>query len=510
MEVTEDFYMYEFSNAEDDAPVYQDTEDLFAALRQKEDEVILAAQVGNALLVENRQMKEERDTFLEKYTQQLEELQQSRYELQVKLENCQAQWESQVLELERDVQELQAQVVKMKQSLHEAEIEKSRLKQEHGEQCQRLRQQLQRGIEVERAMTSELQRLKQEMRERGQARPQDEEMINALREQVARLTQREQTLEQRLKMSCHENEELRDTVSSLYTRLDLQEQQSHKYTQQLAEAWQEVDRVRFWAQDLQSQVVELQDEVALQEKSHSDASLLSELDSNLDITNWSLNAEQVSQEVHHILELLRPVISSSEAERDSDDSLQGMMGQLKHAAEWIAQSQTQQEIRKSIVSLGSDPCENAVQIQELRDQNECLLAENTKLKLRTERLLDEEVVQQALKDRDHAFAKKTAMEAELLKTKQDMMCLNNQLLEAIQRKLELSQELEAWKDDMQIIINQQLRSQQQTEQQQRKTSVGRLSFLHKSRRPSSSPSTFSEISSVQNNSPWRDWLKISK
>jgi len=33
-------------------------------------------------------------------------------------------------------------------------------------------------------MTNELQRLKQEMRERGQARPQDEEIINALREQV--------------------------------------------------------------------------------------------------------------------------------------------------------------------------------------------------------------------------------------------------------------------------------------------------------------------------------------
>ncbi|XP_005157438.1 BICD family-like cargo adapter 1 [Danio rerio] len=484
MEVSEDFYMFEFSNAEDDAPVYQDSEDLFAALRQKEDEVILAAQVGNALLMENRQMKEERDTFLEKYTQQIEELQQSRYELQVKLENCQAQWEGQVSELERDVQELQAQVEEMKQSLHEAEIEKSRLKQEHGEQCQRLRQQLQRGIEVERAMTGELQRLKQEMRERGQARPQDEEMINALREQVARLTQREQTLEQRLKMSCHENEELRDTVSSLYTRLDLQEQQTHKHTQQLAEAWQEVDRVRFWAQDLQSQVVELQDEVALQEKSHSDTSLLSELENNLDVTNWSLNTEQISQEVHHILELLQPVICGSVAERDSDDSLQGMMGQLKHAAEWIAQSQTQ--------------------------QNESLLAENAKLKLQTERLLDEEVVQQALKDRDHAFAKKTAMEAELLKTKQDMMCLNNQLLEAIQRKLELSQELEAWKDDMQVIINQQLRSQQETEQQQRKSSVGRLSFLHKSRRPSSSPSTFSEISSVQNHSPWRDWLKINK
>src|SRR4029434_10840067 len=36
------------------------------------------------------------------------------------------------------------------------------------------------------------------------------------------------------------------------------------------------------------------------------------------------------------------------------------------------------------------------------------------------------------------------MEAELVRSKNDMMGLNNQLLEAIQKKLELSQELEAW------------------------------------------------------------------
>lgn len=36
------------------------------------------------------------------------------------------------------------------------------------------------------------------------------------------------------------------------------------------------------------------------------------------------------------------------------------------------------------------------------------------------------------------------MEVELVRSKNDMMSLNNQLLEAIQRKLELSQELEAW------------------------------------------------------------------
>ncbi len=73
-----------------------------------------------------------------------QELEQGRYELRLKLDDCQAQWESQVSELERDVQELQAQVQRLSQSLSEAEREKSRLKHEHSEQSQRLGEQLQR------------------------------------------------------------------------------------------------------------------------------------------------------------------------------------------------------------------------------------------------------------------------------------------------------------------------------------------------------------------------------
>lgn len=41
--------------------------------------------------------------------------------------------------------------------------------------------------------------------------------------------------------------------------------------------------------------------------------------------------------------------------------------------------------------------------------------------------------------------RKKAMEAELLKSKTELMVLNNQLLEAVQKRLELSLELEAWK-----------------------------------------------------------------
>lgn len=37
------------------------------------------------------------------------------------------------------------------------------------------------------------------------------------------------------------------------------------------------------------------------------------------------------------------------------------------------------------------------------------------------------------------------METELMKSKTEMMSLNNQLLEAVQRRLEMALELEAWK-----------------------------------------------------------------
>lgn len=43
------------------------------------------------------------------------------------------------------------------------------------------------------------------------------------------------------------------------------------------------------------------------------------------------------------------------------------------------------------------------------------------------------------------LCRKKAMEAELLRSKTEMMSLNNQLLEAVQKRLELSLELEAWK-----------------------------------------------------------------
>ncbi|KAK5868599.1 hypothetical protein PBY51_009599 [Eleginops maclovinus] len=513
MDLEEDFF---FDYGAEEMTDYQDPSELVAALKQKEEEVILAAQLGNALLLENRELKERSDKLHEQYADKLEELEQGRHELRQKLEGSQSQWESQVGDLERDVRELSAQVERLTGALGEAERDKSRAELEHSEHTQRLREQLNTAMEVERAMSGELQALKQELQQKGSNnRPQDEELISAMREQVLRLTQKEQVLEERIESVCQENAELRASLASLQTRLALHGQLKQQHSQQLAEAWQEVEVAQGRSQQLQAQVEELQEEVSLQEgRSHGEASLLSELESSLETAGLGVSREEIMQEMGSILQLLLPLtqdLNSSGGPEvvDQQEDLKSTLHQLKAVAQNLAQLSSTQELNQAFVARTGDQCGNPSAAEELRDQNVQLQQENSELRQRLQSVQEQtEFVQQAIKDRDEAIARKNLMEAELIRSKNDMMCLNNQLLEAIQRKLELSQELEAWQDDIQTIINQQLQSQHQLELPQKKSTSNGMSFF---RRPSRTASAWSsDANQGKTESPWRDWLRRGK
>lgn len=73
----------------------------------------------------------------------LQELEQDRHDLRLKLQGCQAQWESQVGELERDVRALNAHTEQLTRQLSEAEREKGRSEEQHNEISQQLQEQLQ-------------------------------------------------------------------------------------------------------------------------------------------------------------------------------------------------------------------------------------------------------------------------------------------------------------------------------------------------------------------------------
>ncbi|XP_060941270.1 bicaudal-D-related protein 2-like [Limanda limanda] len=164
---------------------------------------------------------------------------------------------------------------------------------------------------------------------------------------------------------------------------------------------------------------------------------------------WSQGRERVTEEILSAVRLLNSLTeqkSSPPEPTPRDNGLDSALIQLQNVARSLAISHTKQGFRSGGGRGGEDSA----------------------------------ILEQALRDRDDAMEKKKMMEAELLRSKTEMMLLNNQLLEAVQKRLELSLEVDAWKEDVQRILQQQVQSQQQAEQSQRKQSRT-LGILRRSR-----------------------------
>ncbi|XP_014832337.1 PREDICTED: bicaudal D-related protein 2-like [Poecilia mexicana] len=181
------------------------------------------------------------------------------------------------------------------------------------------------------------------------------------------------------------------------------------------------------------------------------------LQGSTDGPGWSQHRERVTDEVLSVLRLLQPLIASESGRpepRGGENRLDSALSELKNVARQLAISHTNISYDFEV-----DDSKSGVSGAE-----------------------ESAVLQQALRDRDEAIEKKKAMEGEVLRSKTEMMALNNQLLEAAQKRLELSLELEAWKEDFQRLLQQQVLSQQLAEQQAQNKS-SRKGLLRRNKQP---------------------------
>ncbi|XP_051018093.1 BICD family-like cargo adapter 1 [Acomys russatus] len=91
-------------------------------------------------------------------------------------------------------------------------------------------------------------------------------------------------------------------------------------------------------------------------------------------------------------------------------------------------------------------------------------------------------LEQVLQERDEAIAKKQAVEAELDSCRARLRTVEAQLLEVLQEKLRLKQEVESWEEDMQQMVRERVQSQLQRESRaapgpQGNASAGRSSWI---------------------------------
>ncbi|XP_072456391.1 BICD family-like cargo adapter 1 isoform X1 [Notamacropus eugenii] len=489
--------------------------ELLSVIRQKEKDLVLAARLGKALLERNQDMSRQYEQMHKELTDKLEHLEQEKHELRRRFENREGEWEGRVSELESDVRQLQVELEKQQVHLREADREKTRAVQELSEQNQRLLDQLSRASEVERQLSMQVHALREDFREKNSSSNQHIIRLESLQAEIKMLSDRKRELEHRLSATMEENDLLQGTVEELQDRVLILERQSHDKDLQLHQSQLELQDVRLSYRQLQVKVEELSDERSLQSFNATSTSLLSEIEQSMEAEELEQEREQLRLQlweaycqVRYLCSHLRgndsadsAVSTDSSMDESSETSsakdvpagsLRTALSELKRLIQSIVDGmeptssrridddaleeqirQTNEDsraLRELMEGERGKLRQSLEELQRLHSQVTMLSVEMTALKEERDRLRvtseEKEAREQLLKairDRDEAIAKKNAVEMELAKCKMDMMSLNNQLLDAIQQKLNLSQQLEAWQDDMHRVIDQQLMDKHQKE-----------------------------------------------
>ncbi|XP_012869967.1 PREDICTED: bicaudal D-related protein 1 isoform X1 [Dipodomys ordii] len=485
----------------------QDPE-LLSVIRQKEKDLVLAARLGKALLERNQDLSRQYEQMHKELTDKLEHLEQEKHELRRRFENREGEWEGRVSELESDVKQLQGELERQQVHLREADREKTRAVQELSEQNQRLLDQLSRASEVERQLSMQVHALREDFREKNSSTNQHIIRLESLQAEIKMLSDRKRELEHRLSATLEENDLLQGTVEELQDRVLILERQGHDKDLQLHQSQLELQEVRLTYRQLQVKVEELTEERSLQSSAATSTSLLSEIEQSMEAEELEQEREQLRLQlweaycqVRYLCSHLRgndsadsAVSTDSSMDESSETSsakdvpagsLRTALSELKRLIQSIVDgmeptssrridddsleeqirqtSEDSRALRELMEGERGKLRQSLEELQRLHSQVTLLSVEMTALKEERDRLRvtsedkePREQLQKAIRDRDEAIAKKNAVELELAKCKMDMMSLNSQLLDAIQQKLNLSQQLEAWQDDMHRVIDRQL------------------------------------------------------
>ncbi|XP_051682564.2 BICD family-like cargo adapter 1 isoform X3 [Oryctolagus cuniculus] len=476
-------------------PSAQDPE-LLSVIRQKEKDLVLAARLGKALLERNQDMSRQYEQMHKELTDKLEHLEQEKHELRRRFENREGEWEGRVSELESDVKQLQDELERQQVHLREADREKTRAVQELSEQNQRLLDQLSRASEVEKQLSMQVHALREDFREKNSSTNQHIIRLESLQAEIKMLSDRKRELEHRLSATLEENDLLQGTVEELQDRVLILERQGHDKDLQLHQSQLELQEVRLSYRQLQVKVEELTEERSLQSSAATSASLLSEIEQSMEAEELEQEREQLRLQlweaycqVRYLCSHLRgndsadsAVSTDSSMDESSETSsakdvpagsLRTALNELKRLIQSIVDgmeptssrridddsleeqirqtSEDSRALRELMEGERGKLRQSLEELQRLHSQVTLLSVEMTALKEERDQLRvtsedkePKEQLQKAIRDRDEAIAKKNAVELELAKCKMDMMSLNSQLLDAIQQKLSLSQQLEAW------------------------------------------------------------------
>ncbi|XP_022247605.1 bicaudal D-related protein homolog isoform X2 [Limulus polyphemus] len=526
--------------------------DVYADLAQKEQDLILAAQLGKALLEKNEELSLINEKLTENFSRKLELLEQEKHGLKRKLDSVEGEYDSRVAELLADIAELKNELEGHEVSLKFTEREKRKLIHELQEQNHKLSTALRQASKSEEHLTGQLKSLRQQFTVRRSNFTDHVSQLEGLREE------RKYDLEQRIESLGEERENLSLTLEESGDRIIMLERNNKEQEQQIRNQQRDIEELRHVNAHLQAKIDNIlrrcsspsfgQTSIYNEIEMSSTSSTEDELNGSQNGRNRSQSQPGLSVGINGDLEDEDIECDDSEMSPftglpipDSEDSwklrkeLSEIYHQIKQLCEnlrrrrdslsmdsGIQSSPDEVEVHhmrvgmltavlKELRALMHDlfanyneiPCSSCQTVSRERDlldkiqkelkdktndvkKKEESVLELTKMAAIHEREINilkgerdqlrddignskiakDEIVKKAWEVRDGAVGRKNAVEIQLAKTRIDMMHINSQLMEAIQQKVELSQQLEQWQVDMQILLDEQLKTKLRTQEQE--------------------------------------------
>ncbi|KAI4559381.1 hypothetical protein MJG53_017907 [Ovis ammon polii x Ovis aries] len=408
-------------------PGPEEPEDLALQLQQKEKDLLLAAELGKMLLERNEELQRQLDTLSAQHAEREEQLQQQNHELRRGLAARGAEWEARAVELERDVEALRAQLGEQRSEQQDSGRERARALSELGEQNLRLSQQLAQASQTEQELQRELDSLQGQCQAQALAGAELRTRLESLQGENQMLQSRRQDLEAQIRGLREELEKGRGRLQATHEELLLLRRERREH------GLEDASETSNWRPGMGPR-----------------RELTIGGDGDLDQLE---RARSETEEALSALRRLQQRVSELEEEsrlQDADLSGASLQLELAHSLD-SDQDQNQNTDRSGGALMALQQAE----LQSLREE----LQRQKALRVQD----PEEALSSALSDRDEAMNKVLELSLELSRVSLERDSLSRELLRTIRQKVALTQELEAWQDDMQVVIGQQLRSQRQQE-----------------------------------------------
>lgn len=474
--------------------------DVYAQLQQKEKDLILAAELGKALLEKNEELTKQLKELTEESSRKIEVLEQERHSSRRKLEIVQEECDSKILELQGDISELKKTLDFRESCIKQIEKDKTQLIEDLSAQNQRLKAQLKECGKNEESLTVQLSSLRDQCNLKKSSLQDHVSNLEILRDEVQILNERKVELERRLAVATEERDALAASLEEGLERIRLLERHTREQDAQIRSTSRELDRIRAANATLGERL-----DAMNSLDSPRNRSLLNEMecDDDYHVSAYS----SLEKEIITNCETLRTIcnnLKNRSLSCSDESSDQSMFSDLNLSTVKVGLLTSIVEELESLLNLGESrnsgldsEFETRLEI-ELHRAKEALeradkeLAEkNEELKARAELIVDltgkltikeaelktafeerdlarsdvlnldknpNDLVKEARDARDAAMARKGEVELQLARVRIDVLQANSQLMEAVQQKVELSQQLEQWQVDMQCLLDEQMRA----------------------------------------------------